>query len=157
MSRSVDLFIDVAVPIEELAAKLGDLAGVTLTRVADAADDAEGGEHWVLEDGSVRAVLAAHPYVDDGELVFSHYRYALSARVANSARPQDAPETFLLRRLADKVLHGAGLPALLVLDLQYRDRGQVAGPNGSGAEFGATAEPDGRPETGAAPERGGAA
>ena len=120
MSRSVDLFIDANTSIDELAAKLGDLAGVPLREAADVG--ASGSRRWTLEDGDVRAVLSEHPYVDDGDLLLSHYRFALSARVQESVRLQDSRETALLRRIADKLIHGTRARVLLVLDLQYRDR-----------------------------------
>jgi hypothetical protein len=122
MSRSVDLFIDADAPIDEVAANLGELLGSPLTQ-------GPGPGTWLLQEGSVEAVLSHHPFLDDGELFFSRYRYALSARVANTVRVQDAPETALLRHVADRVLRGSHLPALLVFDLQYRD-----GPDGDSAD-----------------------
>lgn len=115
MSRSVDLFIQSTLPIDELADTIGRHLEKTLAP-GPAADS------WVLSDSSVEAVLRAHPYVDDGELLLSHYPYALSASVPNDVRLHDAPATELLRRVADRLQRGEGIAVLLVLDLQYRDR-----------------------------------
>jgi hypothetical protein len=114
MSRSVDLFIDADIPIGELAAELGRLTDLTLDPRPDAAE-------WILEEGEVRATLAEHPYVDDGDLLLAHYRYALSCQVTNGVRLQAAPETALLRLVAEALQHKSAWPVLLVLDLQYRD------------------------------------
>ena len=114
MSRSVDLFIDADIPIGELAAELGRLTDLSLDPRPDSAE-------WTLEEGEVRATLAEHPYVDDGDLLLAHYRYALSCRVTNGVRLQAAPETALLRLVAEALQHKSEMPVLLVLDLQYRD------------------------------------
>jgi hypothetical protein len=130
MSRSVDLFIQSTLSLDELAATIGRRVEKTLA-------PGPAPDSWVLSDNDVEAVLRAHPYVDDGELLFSHYPYALSASVANDLRLQDAPATDLLRKVADRLQRGEGIAVLLVLDLQYRDRASqpvVAAPtNGSGA------------------------
>ncbi len=122
MSRSVDLFIDADAPIDEVAANLSELLGSPLAA-------GPGPGTWLLQEGTVEAVLSRHPFLDDGELLLSRYRYALSARVPNTVRIQDAPETALLRHVADRVMRGSHLPALLVFDLQYRDR-----PGGDSAQ-----------------------
>ncbi len=86
---------------------------------------------WVLEEGDTRATLAEHPYCDDGDLPFTRYRFALSARVSNDVRPHDTAEAALLRRVAQKIQQGPTWPVLLVHDLQYRepDSGEAsAGP-----------------------------
>jgi hypothetical protein len=136
MSRSVDLFIDADVPLEELAGALGRQLGAPLAIEPDQTA-------WRLRDGEVEAILAEHPYGDDGELLFTRYRFALSARLANDVRPHDTPEAALLRRIAQKIQQGPAWPVLLVHDLQYRDNpvgaGAVAGPTaapGAGAEQG---------------------
>jgi hypothetical protein len=115
MSRSVDLFISAPEPLDELATEVGRIIGRGLVRMA-------GPDRWLLEEDGVGAVLSAHAYADDGNLFFSHYRYALSARVGNSSRPQDSAEAALLRRVAHKLQSGSKWPVLLVLDLQYRDQ-----------------------------------
>jgi hypothetical protein len=132
MSRSVDLFIDADAPIDEVAANLGELLGSPLVQ-------GPGPGIWLLQEGSVEAVLSRHPFLDDGDLLLSRYRYALSAQVSNSGRIQDAPETALLRHVADRVLRGSHLPALLVFDLQYRDR---PGADSAEAQVGAAEHED---------------
>ena len=124
MSRSVDLFIDADVPLEELASALEHHAGMHLVAEPDQA-------RWVLQEGDTRATLAEHPYGDDGDLLFTRYRFALSARVSNDVRPHDTPEAALLRRIAQKIQQGPTWPVLLVHDLQYRDRTQE--PRSEGA------------------------
>jgi hypothetical protein len=113
MSRSVDLFIDAEMSLEEMAEALGRCIGVALR-----SDDAG----WPLDDGSIHAVLSEHPYQDDGDLVLSRYRFVVSARVANDGRPQDSAEAAFLRRVAGQIHRGPAWPVLVVLDLQYRDR-----------------------------------
>jgi hypothetical protein len=124
MSRSVDLFIDADVPLDELAGALGRHAGSSLIPEADQ-------NRWILQEGDSRATLAEHPYADDGDLPFSHYRFALSARVSNDVRPHDTPEAALLRRVARQIQQGSTWPVLLVHDLQYRER--VDSGRGEGA------------------------
>jgi hypothetical protein len=121
MSRSIDLFIDTEQPVIELAGAIGELLDSPLVE-----DPATG--VWSLTDGEVEATLSQHPYVDDGDLPFTRFKYALSARVANTVRPQEAPATALLRRTAELVQRQLGLSVLLVMDLQYRD--QEADPAG---------------------------
>jgi hypothetical protein len=115
MSRSIDLFIDADQPPDELAAALGRVFGSGLEQ--DAATGA-----WLLRRDDVQASLSEHPFADDDDLPFTRFRYSLSARVANTVRLQDAPETVLLRRIADLAQRQLGLPVLLVMDLQYRDQ-----------------------------------
>jgi hypothetical protein len=127
MSRSVDLFIDADLPLDELAGALGRQTGSSLVPEADQA-------RWVLEEGDTRATLAEHPYCDDGDLPFSRYRFALSARVSNDVRPHDTAEAALLRRVAHQIQQGLPWPVLLVHDLQYRERlDGRRGEAGSGA------------------------
>jgi hypothetical protein len=120
MSRSVDLFIDASQPIDEMAAILGELID---SPIVDS--PASGG--WVLSQGDVQATLREHPFVDDSDLPFTHFKYALSARVSDAVRLQDSPATTFLRRVADRIQRGLGLPVLLVLDLQYRDQTDPCG------------------------------
>jgi hypothetical protein len=115
MSRSIDLFIDTEQPVNELAGAIGELLDHRL--VEDPATRV-----WSLTNGEVEARLSEHPYVDDGDLPFTRFKYSLSARVANTVRPQEAPATALLRRTAELVQRQLGLSVLLVMDLQYRDR-----------------------------------
>jgi hypothetical protein len=121
VSRSIDLFIDADQPPDQLAAALGRVSGSALEK--DAATGA-----WLLRRDDVQATLTEHPFADDEDLPFTRFRYSLSARVANTVRLQDAPATFLLRRIADLTQRQLGLPVLLVMDLQYRD--QPAGAAG---------------------------
>lgn len=115
MSRSVDLFIQSALPAPELAAEIGGLVEAALTPSAE-------GASWSLQAGEVAATLREHAFADDGELVFSNYKYALSAHVSNSARVLDSPEVAFLRRVSDLIHKGPGYQVLLVIDLQYRDK-----------------------------------
>jgi hypothetical protein len=114
MARSIDLFIDFDRQAEELAALIGRASGLALSPSGDRPGV------WTLEQGSVHAELWANPYADDGDLRLSRYGYALSAHVAQGTRLSDAPETAFLRLVADS-LRTAGIPTLLVHDLQYRD------------------------------------
>jgi hypothetical protein len=135
MSRSIDLFIDADQPPDEVAAALGRLVGSTLI------EDPDTGA-WLLSHADVQADLTEHRYADDGNLPFSHFRYSLSARVANTVRPQDAPATNLLRQIADLTHRRLGWPVLMVMDLQYRD--QQADPSSPVREAGeADVDPDG--------------
>jgi hypothetical protein len=121
MSRSVDLFIESDLPLDELAGALGGHVGTPLAAEPD-------GRGWRLTEGAVEAVLAEHAYRDDGELIFSRYRFTLSARLANEVRPHDTAEAALLRRVAQLIQRGPAWPVLLVHDLQYRDRLAAGGP-----------------------------
>ncbi|MGI8491649.1 MAG: hypothetical protein ACR2KC_01915 [Acidimicrobiales bacterium] len=124
MSRSVDLFIDSALPAGELAAQIERLTDLPV------APNGEG--TWTLSEGAVTAELAEHRYADDGDLWLTRYRYALSARVPGAANPRDSAEALLLRRVAQALHRNGSFPVLLVLDLQYRD----AEPVGSSAAKG---------------------
>ncbi|MGH9054291.1 MAG: hypothetical protein ACRDYY_00235 [Acidimicrobiales bacterium] len=110
--RSVDLFIAAELPPGDMAAELGRAAGTSCTPGPEPGT-------WVLQEGGTRALLAQHRYVDDGDLLLSRYRYALSARVADTVRPQDTPEAALLRMVGRKLQHSPW-PVLMVLDLQFR-------------------------------------
>lgn len=130
MSRSVDLFIDSPKSIEELAAEVARLTQLALTPGAVPGT-------WSLVEGDVHAELRAHPYVDDGELVFQRYRYALSARVREDIRLAASAQAALLRQVSES-LHQAQMATLLVLDLQFRER---AGAKVAAAEPPAPAAP----------------
>jgi hypothetical protein len=140
MSRSVDLFIGGAATLEEVAAAVGGLPDATVT-----ADPER--RRWLLQVGDVRAVLGQHPYLDDGDLPFSQYPYALSVRTGDDTRPQDSAGTALLRRVAQHIQGGLTWPVLLVLDLQYRDPGPTrsngAGPAGPAGPAAAGTSPAG--------------
>ena len=70
MSRSVDLFIEAEASLDDFAAALGQLLETPLVAQPDRAE-------WLLQEGEIRATLAEHPYGDDGELLFTRYRFAL--------------------------------------------------------------------------------
>jgi hypothetical protein len=140
MSRSVDLFIDADLSLDELAEGVGRQIGSPLAIEPD-------GRSWRLTAGEVHAVLSEHRYRDDSELPLSRYRFALSARLPNDVRPHDTVEANLLRRVAQQIQRGPGWPVLLVHDLQYRDRPVGPGPadgQGSGGDGNAAAA-DGAP------------
>ena len=118
MKRSIDLFVDSDLPLEELAEELSELSGLAAKRSGD-------GSEWSIEQGEVRARLGTHPFLDDGDLCLSRYAYALSCRVPSETRLADAPETVLLRMVSEALQKG-GVGSLLVHDLQYRDRVGVA-------------------------------
>ncbi|MGH9116253.1 MAG: hypothetical protein ACRDWW_10560 [Acidimicrobiales bacterium] len=126
LMRSVDLFIAAELPPGDMAAELGRVAG------SSCAPGPEPGT-WVLQEGGTRAFLAQHRYADDGDLLLSRYRYALSARVADTVRPQDTPEAALLRMVGRRLQQGSRWPVLMVLDLQYR-HGLGHAPDGSEPE-----------------------
>jgi hypothetical protein len=124
------LFIDADLSLDELADGVGRQVGSTLAVEPD-------GRGWRLTDGDVQAVLSEHGYRDDGDLPFSRYRFALSARLPNDVRPHDTAEATMLRRVAQQIHRGPGWPVLLVHDLQYRDRPAGAGPaGGAGGDAG---------------------
>ena len=161
MSRSVDLFIASPQALGAVAETVGKLTGF---RVSPGE-----GESWVVQDGDVHAVLGEHCYPDDGELPLSRYRYAISARVPDTVRPQDSAPAALLRQVAHK-LQGQNLRAqnpeaqnpeaqnpeaqnlradnppwmvLMVLDLQYKDDPTKPGPKIERApEFEPASEPE---------------
>lgn len=113
MSRSVDLFIGSSLPIDQLAELLRTRSGAQLVPTVDP-------ERWRFVDGAISADLFVHPYVDDGELWLSRYRYVLSTSMADGVGPIDSGEVLGLRHLAQILHDPVELPVLLVLDLQYR-------------------------------------
>jgi hypothetical protein len=153
MSRSVDLFIGSSLPIDQVAEMLHTRSGAQLVPTVDP-------QRWRFIDGAVTADLYEHPYVDDGELWLSRYRYVLSTRMAEGVGPVDSAEVLGLRHLAQVLHDPAELPVLLVLDLQYRigpaargeSRGRVEAPDGLDAPGGAGG-PDGLDGVGAVPGR----
>jgi hypothetical protein len=149
MSRSIDLFIDAEQPPGEVASAIGRLLG------SDPVEDPDTGA-WLLSQGDVEASLSEHRYVDQAHLPFTRFRYALSARVPNTVRLQDAPAAALLRQIADLTQRRLGWPALLVMDLQYRDQAvEPSGPRNEpddgdveGGPTMAPGDPDGDEEAG---------
>lgn len=132
MSRSVDLFIQSTRPIDEFVVEMAAITELPLS-------PGEVPGTWALAADDVHAELRIHPYVDDGELVFERYQYALSCRVANGGRATDSAEARLLRRISE-LLRKGGVGTMLVHDLQFRDRGPTveAGAAGEAGESGAT-------------------
>ena len=86
MSRSVDLFIDADLSLDELAERRGPPARLAARR--------RGRRPRLAAHATAtsRPSLAEHPYGDDGDLFFSRYRFALSARLPNDVRPHDTAE-----------------------------------------------------------------
>jgi hypothetical protein len=110
VSRSVDLFVSSDAPVEELAATIAARGDLTLDGPAD-------GGGVLLGDGSLSAVLHQHAFVDDGDIVVSRYRYALSLHTTVTGHLGVSAETAFLRRVAATL---GDHRVLLVLDLQYR-------------------------------------
>ncbi len=119
MSRSVDLFIDAPASPDEVAEAVARLAA-EMPGSSVTPGDQPG--TWELRHGDTVAVLAEHPYVDDGDLLLRRYRYALSARVDSGTRLADSPATALLRRVGQHLSQATSWPVLLVLDLQFSER-----------------------------------
>jgi hypothetical protein len=111
MSRCIDLFIDAPVPLDELAAALGRLTGVTFVGAVE-------GSHWVVRDGEAAAELAEHRFGDDRHLLLTRYRYDLFARV-DSDKLADGADAALLRKVFAALRADGRYPALLVFDLQH--------------------------------------
>lgn len=168
MSRSVDLFIDSARELADVAERLGKLIGTPFQPSGD-------GQRFVLTEGPTVAYLGRHRFVDDGDLPFSRYAYTLSARVPAGTAVADSAELALLRHVAELFRLRTSVPVLLVHDLQYRDRATPAPAAGHGppGDLGAPAaaadgyagagagagdadggEPDGGESDGVAPEGG---
>jgi hypothetical protein len=119
LSRTIDLFIASPYAIDQVAAEIGRLAQLELVAQTDESK-------WSLDQGGVHAELRAHNYVDDGELRLERYPYALSARGVDKKWSATAPETLLLRGVADALRRddptGEKYFTLLVHDLENRDR-----------------------------------
>jgi hypothetical protein len=112
MSRSIDLFIDAPLDLDELAAEITKLTGCELAEVP-------GRRGRVLTSGDVVAELDDHDFVDDRELLFSRYRYVLTATVASDRSVNDSPQAALLRRIFAAMKADHRYPCLLVFDLQH--------------------------------------
>jgi hypothetical protein len=111
MSRCIDLFIDSPAPLDELAAALGKLSGLSFIGSAE-------GTHWGVRDGDGFAELAEHDFDDDRQLVVSRYRYDLFARI-ESGSPTEGASAVMLRRIFAAIKADGSYPALLVFDLQH--------------------------------------
>ena len=122
MSRCIDLFIDSPAPLEELAATLGSLAGLSFIGSVE-------GTHWGVRDGEAFAELAEHDFDDDRYVLASKYRYDLFARV-EAGGVADSASTAMLRRIFAALKADGRYPALLVFDLQHvLDRSGGARPD----------------------------
>jgi hypothetical protein len=111
MSRCIDLFIDSSAPLDELAATLGTLCGLSFIGSAE-------GTHWGVRDGEGFAELAEHDFDDDRQLVISKYRYDLCARVESGTVAEGASAQ-MLRRIFAALKADGTYPVLLVFDLQH--------------------------------------
>jgi hypothetical protein len=112
MSRPIDLFIDAPLELDELAAEITKLTGCELAEVP-------GRRGRVLSSGDVVAELDDHDFVDDRELLFTRYKYVLSATVASERSVNDSPQAALLRRIFSAIKADDRYPSLLVFDLQH--------------------------------------
>lgn len=149
MSRSVDLFIACREPLEVVAQTVAKL---TKFQVVPGE-----GESWLVQDGDVHAVLGEHRYPDHAELPLGRYRYALSARVPDTVRPQDSAPAALLRRVAQMLQENCPpWLVLMVLDFQYKDNPTKPGPEVE-ADRATTADPAANPDPAATPDPAGTA
>jgi hypothetical protein len=131
MARSIDLFIDAPVELPELADRLGQLTGSPLVA-------SPRGDRYILSEGDTVAHLGSHPFLDDGELLLSRYPYVLSARVSSGQSVADSRELALLRHLAELIRQRTSMAALVVHDLQNRDKASApSAPTGSPERAGA--------------------
>jgi hypothetical protein len=112
MSRSIDLFIDAPVDLERLAAELTNLTGHAFAGVPDR-------RGLVLRTPDAIAELSDHAFIDDRGLLFSRYRYVLSATVASDRSVNDSPQAALLRQIFSAIKADRRYPSLLVFDLQH--------------------------------------
>jgi hypothetical protein len=113
MSRSIDLFINGADSLDDLAADLTRLTGLPFVSVPDA-------PAWVMRDGDVVAELATHPYVNDRDMMLKKYPYCLSAKLRDGNQTLDgtSPEAASLRKVAGVINQTSHLNGLLIWDLQ---------------------------------------
>jgi hypothetical protein len=122
MSRSIDLFIDAPLDIDELAVAIAKLTGFAFAQ-------APGRRGLVLTAGDATAELGVHDFIDDRDLLFSRYRYVLSATVTSDRSINESPEAALLRRIFSAVKADHRYPSLLVFDLQHLlDRSEPPAP-----------------------------
>jgi hypothetical protein len=112
MSRSIDLFIDAPLDLDQLAAEITRLTGLTFAQVP-------GTPRHALHSGDVVAMLGDHDFVDDRELLFSRYRYVVTTTVASDRSINDSPQAALLRRIFSALKADHKFPSLLVFDLQH--------------------------------------
>ena len=127
MARTVDLFIDSDQPIEQVAYRLGELAG----RVPRPAPP---GTAYLLGDGEVAARLAEHDFVDDEGLPLSEFRYVVSCAVRGPGEVDESAELAFPRALNRRLRQESPWPSLLVVDLERPDPADGGGePGGGGA------------------------
>jgi hypothetical protein len=112
MSRSIDLFIDAPLELDQLAEEITKLTGFTFAQVP-------GTSHLVLQNADVVAELGVHDFVDDRELLFTRYRYVVTAAVGSDRSVNDSPQAAVLRRIFATLKADHRFPSLLVFDLQH--------------------------------------
>ena len=129
MPRTVDLFVDSDQPIEQVAQRLGELAGsVPLP--------APSGSAYLLTDGGATARLSEHDFVDDEGLPLSEFRYVVSCAVRGPGELDESAELAFLRALNRRLRDESPWPSLLVLDLERPDSSGGGGEPGGGAADG---------------------
>lgn len=111
MSRSIDLFIDSPLVLDDFASELTRLTGKACVAVPDA-------PMWVLTDGDVVAELTEHHFANDRNLMLRKYRYCLSARLGPEAQLENSSPQVVSLRAIQAVLRSARYLTLLVWDLQ---------------------------------------
>ncbi len=127
MSRTVDLFIDSDQPIEQVAQRLGELAGTVPL-------PAPPGTAYLLGDGQVAARLVEHDFVDDEGLPLSEFRYVVSCAVRGPGQLDESAELAFLRALNRRLRQESPWASLLVVDLERPDpAGAGGGPGAEGA------------------------
>ena len=112
MSRSIDLFIDAPDGLDDLATHLTELTGLSFELIP-------GTSRRVLHSGGVTVELADHDFVDDRDLLFSRYRYALTAVVPSGLSVNESGEAALLRQVFSALKADNRYGYLLVFDLQH--------------------------------------
>jgi hypothetical protein len=121
MPRTIDLFVDSDLPLDRLAARLAEL---TAHRVTPAPD----GARFVVHAGDSVAHLYEHDFLDDDGLPLSEFRYVLSTSVGVGTDLESSAELEAMRAVSGHLRGPAGLPCLLVIDLER--------PDGAGLEDG---------------------
>jgi hypothetical protein len=114
MPRTIDLFVDSDLPLDRLAARLAELTGHRLAR-------APGGARFVVHAGGVVAHLYEHDFVDDDGLPLSELRYVLSTAAPYGDDLERSAELVAMRKVCVDLRGPAGLPCLLVIDLERPD------------------------------------
>jgi hypothetical protein len=138
LSRSVDLFIDSAEALPDIASEIARTVGV---EASECPDDGE----WIIAFDATEARLGGHPYLDDGVFPFSRYRYCLSARVSDPSPPDEPPRASRhpsasewesvagqFRLVAARLRAAGGFSCLVVIDLEFRDPMDALDDRGDG-------------------------